>query len=377
MKKLLFVLMLFGIVILFFTGCSSKLFKTIVKGRINSVVLNKQYVWIGTYDDLIKYDKINDKYEEIKNFLVQPLKLEKLFFIADDNEWLWCGTGGHEAFGKIILYDKNKNTLKYFGKEVGLIGAPIWYILVDKSDVWFGGGNPNDEPINQLIRYDKKKNKWETHRIQGDIVIPQISERRYLWVGTSHGINRYDKSNNKWELIEKIEGKEFYMVKIINDNKMIWILDTGRFGCEPSNKIEIFKYNEDKDEWTSYQTSIESANNTHRSITSDEFYIWVVVCGDYGGGLYRFDKKSNQWKECIVIKGKIINPNTCIKMDQKYIWFGIGDLGLIQYNKNTQKWNRFTTNDGLSGDKVLNINIDDEYIWVGTSNGLSRTEKKD
>lgn len=378
----MFILTIFGVVIVFITGCSSKLFTTVTKGRINSIVLDKQYVWIGTYKDLIKYDKTNDKCEVIKDFLVGCKGYDKtLFIIADDNERLWCGTGGHEAFGSIILFDKKKNTITYFGKEIGLNGAPIWSILVDKTDVWFGGGDTLDKPIFQLMRYNKRQNKWIKYTknngiLHSYIFNPQISTKRYVWIEAYYGINQYDKKNNKLESITKIQEKELYRVKMVEDNGIIWILNTKYETLGTSNSIELFSYDENKNQWGIYQYITKGVKYIYGSIAVDNTYVWIVVCGYDGGGLYNYNKKTKEWKQCIVIRKKTISPTTQIKVDREHIWFGIGDLGLIRYNVITRKWQRFTTNHGLSGNKVSIIAIDDKYVWVGTSDGLSRIDKK-
>ena len=63
---------------------------------------------------------------------------------------------------------------------------------------------------------------------------------------------------------------------------------------------------------------------------------------------------------------------TCIAKDEKYMWFGTFDAGIMRFDKKSKTWASFSIKDGLAHNSVFSVTVDGDCLWVGTERGLSR-----
>ncbi|MEN8222185.1 MAG: two-component regulator propeller domain-containing protein [Acidobacteriota bacterium] len=146
----------------------------------------------------------------------------------------------------------------------------------------------------------------------------------YIWIGTSNGLNRYDGYRFKTFTNDPDDPGS------ISHNVITWI-------CEDDDKN-----------------------------------IWFAT---YGGGLSKFDYKTNKFKnhltfgdERTINELKIINH---IRSDlKKRVWISTKGEGLIIFDPGTSEVSRYGKNNGLKSDNIMSTFEDSSgNIWIATWGG--------
>jgi PAS domain S-box-containing protein len=160
-------------------------------------------------------------------------------------------------------------------------------------------------------------------------------QRGFMWFGTQNGLTRYD-------------GHTFKL-----------------YDYDPKNPNSL-------------------SQNLVISLLEDHLgMLWV---GTWGGGLNRFDRKTEKFKVYKNIQGE---PNSLSDNDiwsiyedkEGVLWFGTGK-GLNKYNRENEKFTRYLENSTIDNQAVKN-RVNTIYqdpsgiLWVGADDGLHKCERKD
>ncbi|MBU0700389.1 hypothetical protein KKE26_03720 [bacterium] len=289
---------------------------------LDSISVDKDYVWVGTHDGIRQYDKKTGNWQEIAipENLGQAIKYQDLFIAADENS-LWLTTR---------------------------IGP---------------------------IRYDKST-KWETFSMADGLLSNNVNsvakDAEFIWIATDKGVNKYDERNNKIIKEDTLSGLN--VTKINVDNDYVWLsIWNGKYWYE-GESYTMGRYDKITGSLTIFPIEIiGTATAKITDILSDDNYVWVGT--NYG--LIRYDKLNNIWATFTTTNTPFLNNKvTSIAADENYVWVGISTSavergGLARYDKTSGTWAIFTLqNSQLPSNKIKSIGIDGDYLWLGTDDGL-------
>jgi len=336
-------------------------------------------LWVGSYGGgLSKYDYENDTYIQYQlSKKANKTKVDSEFITSiaeDDKGNLWFGTWGNgvKKFNKktknITIY---KNNLDDLGS---LSYNTVWSVYVDKSNLlWvgtFGAG------LNKLVLEDSKFNLYK-RQINNPNSISSNSvrgiyedEKGIIWVGGYGGLNKIDRGNNSIKRYYGVNDVQIGSVYSIcpdeHDANILWI------GSEGSG---LYKFNKKTGNFKSVLS--ENIKVTHIfSIQDDqEGSLWLGA----QSGFYRFNKTTEEYFQILKdSSAKVILANrysVCVFIDSKEaIWVGTNGKGLIKYDKDKKSFKEFEHKtdhpNSISNNSIKSIFEDDDgVLWIGTNGG--------
>lgn len=184
---------------------------------IDDIVEDKSgYMWIGTYDRLIRWDRKNDQskffyfYRENNIQGIRNLEIRTLCF--DKKERLWLGTQGHG----LAFFDEKKETFTKLPNDTSKGRAPlsnfIHELICDKDGLMWVCSNTGFYTVNP---YTLEINTFNNHPLLKDIaekrtVAVYQDHLGRIWLGIQNdGVYRYDKERNELIHFTEKEGLVF------------------------------------------------------------------------------------------------------------------------------------------------------------------------
>ncbi len=325
-------------------------------------------LWIGT--DLLGlniYDNTLVKFALFKQDLQNKngLQVEQIRgFHEDETGLLWIAS----AQG-LVSYDKTKKRYQYYNhnpKDKNSISSDITRSIYDDGTyLWIG-------TMNGLNRFDKKTKKFKTFYLDprantsaqqfGNAVnsvnyniLELESMPGYLWYGSNGGglvkFNKYDFTfknythdpedesslNNRGNFVRtvwfsKSRPNELWLGSISG----IHILNM---------ETETFRdYTHDSKDENSL-----SDNNVMHFYEDEEGYVWIST---YGGGLNRFDPKSEKFMRFTESNSGLPNNGVygVLPDEDGNLWMSTNN-GISRLNKKTFEFRNYTTDDGLQSEE--------------------------
>ena len=329
---------------------------TLVGRTIRTVDIDERFVWVGTDEGMSRYDKALGAWKNYRqeggseNIETHGghwhrhgrkkrdcLSDNVVSSIVVDEQYVWIGTrDGANRFDKLALrWDQYKT-------EHGLPANNVTSVSSDGNSIWVG----TNSGIGKYPRTADDLNAWITYtsgtEIQPSAVSKEFAEslvtdqiwcitasKRHVWVGTRRGVSKYDVGRDIWKTITKEDGlasDEVSCIAIDGDN--VW------FGSDRG----VTLYNERTEVWAAYTTEDGLASNKVTTIGVDGAEVWI---GTYNAGVSRFDQLANTWTTYTREEGLAHNGILSMSIDRNYVWFGTY-RGLSRFDKHTGIWTVFT-----------------------------------
>ena len=333
---------------------------TLIGRTVRTVDADERFVWVGTEEGMSRYDKVLGTWKNYQqeggseNIETHGghwhrhrrkkrdcLSDDVVSSIVVDDQYVWVGTrDGANRFDKIALeWDQYKT-------EHGLPANNVTSVSSDADSIWVG----TNSGIGKYPRTADDRNAWITYtsgtEIQPSAVSKEFAEslvtdqiwcitasKKHVWVGTRRGVSRYDISRDIWKTITMEDGlasDEVSCIAIDGDN--VW------FGSDRG----VTLYNEKTEVWAAYTTEDGLASNKVTTIGVDGAEVWI---GTYNAGVSRFDQLTNSWTTYTREDGLAHNGILSMAVDSPYVWFGTY-RGLSRFDKRTEIWTTFTESHG-------------------------------
>ncbi|MEL1254767.1 two-component regulator propeller domain-containing protein [Flavobacterium sp. DGU38] len=380
----------------------------------NSIKLTPSGLWIGSDEGAYLYNDRLNTYS--KNYFEKKTVVRDFF--QQENR-LWIATDGAG------LYTLSKNqsapVLYRATGPVSLLNSKSLYDIFQSKngEMWFGtlrggvsmmGEKPLD--FNHFKSKDPLTNKKDEDPAANFIQSFCEDENKNIWIGTDGaGMRYWNRKQNTYQVYSTASpaGRKIqsdFVTSIVRDSdNAIWVAmwKGGVCRMDPKSKaIQNFSiYNQftKKAEQESWLLFLDSKKT-----------LWLAVTNN--GALYQFDRKQNKFicysntlRDVTSLyettDGKIwggtfnsffeIEPKTkkvktyhsdytirCITEDQnKNLWIGTVEGGLLLYNRKTGSFKKYTTQNGLSSNTILRLLEDRKgNLWMSTYHGISRLNPK-
>ncbi|MXV82410.1 hypothetical protein F4X88_15990 [Candidatus Poribacteria bacterium] len=333
---------------------------TLVGRTIRTVDADERFVWVGTDAGMSRYDKVlgiwknyrqeggSENIETHGGHWHRHSRKKKdclsddvVSSIMVDDQYVWVGTrDGANRFDKIALrWDQYKT-------EHGLPANNVTSVSSDADSIWVG----TNSGIGKYPRTADDRNAWITYtsgtEIQPSAISKEFAEslvtdqiwcitasKKHVWVGTRRGVSQYDIGRDIWKTITVEDGLASDEVScIVIDGDNVW------FGSDRG----VTLYNEKTEVWADYTTEDGLASNKVTSIGVDGTEVWI---GTYNAGVSRFDQLTNSWTTYTREDGLAHNGILSMAVDSPFVWFGTY-RGLSRYDKRTGIWTTFTESYG-------------------------------
>ena len=270
---------------------------TLSDNSVSSIVVDEQYVWVGTRDGANRFDKLALRWDQYKTG--HGLPANNVTSVSNDGNNIWVGT--NSGIGK---YPRTADDLN------------AWIAYTSGTEI---------QPASVSKEFAES--------LVTDEIWCIASSKKNVWVGTRRGVSKYDIGKDTWKTITTEDGLASNEISCIAiDGEWVW------FGTDRGVTV----YNDETEAWTSYTTQDGLASNKVTSIDVDGTEVWI---GTYNAGVSRFDPSANSWITYTREEGLAHNGILSIAVGDTYVWFGTY-RGLSRFDKHTGIWTTFTESYG-------------------------------
>ena len=349
----------------------------------HSLVVDDDYVWVGTAGGLSRYDLKKEVWTTFtRSPLTRTLREAKVYAIVAEGRYVWLGTTNG-------LHRYDKQTDRWFAPRLKEVDdeeddtPSITCLTIDEKYAWLGTNNG-------VLRYDKAGGQWERYTVENGLpsnTIRDLDVRGYdLWISTDRGVatfNRLSDDPNAWEShtqaleVKGMGDNKKYAQTLLSDDvrcvavgeKLVW------FGTDKGT----CRYDREKKTWEALtidssvldKIGIQSNLTDTSVIVIDEADIWFGT----NKGVTKYNVESGDFVTYTRSDGLASDVVTCIALNGEEIWFGSADAGVTQLDRTTGDWRVFNIDDGLSHNRVEAIALDGDQLWFGTERGLCRYDQ--
>lgn len=281
-----------------------------------------------------------------------------------ENNIFWIGgMGDYEGESGITSWDVNNNSWNYYRAQylTDIPSDQVSSIVVDYDGlVWIG----TDEGVAQ---FNRNKDNWtfydEFDGLTDDFVYDVACDEQNIWVATANGVTRIYLLNATEDsvVIDRIMPKALYDVEIydveVMDN-LVWM----------GTEFGVYVYDMDKDEG-GFQAEVSGPRNQPVyavSVYGDE--VWF----GFEGGIEVYDVEQQKWLGGSFRRFNEPEVISYIVADEKAVWAGTEQNGVLKYDRDSERWIRFTVEDGLPDNAITVIVMDGDYVWFGGPQGITQ-----
>ncbi len=360
---------------------------------IMAILQDKQNCfWLGTFGTgLTKFNAKDNTFTHFEHnpFNINSLSGNDVISLCEDYSGIiWAGTHLGEGitklelskvkFGQIKNEPSNKNSLS---------DDVVWAVYQDKyKNLWIGtyrGG---------LNKYETRNNKY-THYLHNpadslsisDNHIRAIAKDKFgnFWIGTySGGLDKFNPKTGKF-ISYKHNPKDPSSIGanqvqdiFVDSSSTVWLATF-------TGGLNRFKITSTKDKKIEFEHFVNNPSDPN-SLSDNRVYtlfedrkgnLWV---GTFGGGLNRYDKKTNNFTHYKndPADNFSLSDNRVLSIYEDSngnFWVGTYGGGLNKFDRKNGKFYRYKKKNGLNCDVVYGILEDNnKNLWISSDNGIYR-----
>ena len=350
---------------------------------VDKIAVSKHSVWvipiIGM--ELNRYNKADGTWKVIVQEKREEIERVNALGVDGPEVWFGSGRGLHR-------YNETTGEWGLFTPRDGLAGRGAEWITVDDDFIWVARSEWDRDSNRPLSRYNKKTKKWttfSTNDVLAAATVRQIiSTKEAIWIlyrpWNNAGVTRYDKRTQEWTTIKSGNGT----TELATDEDYLWL-------ATPNEGLRRFHFASGT--WTSFRDRNGLLHNhtNEYGLAVDKDYVWV---GTFRG-LSRYDKQKESWAAYTALPTLADNTIRTVDTDERFVWVGT-DNGMSRYDKSLGKWKNYQqkggseaiethgghwhrhrpkSRDTLSDNAISSIVVDEQYVWIGTRDGANRFDK--
>ncbi|MBT8380601.1 MAG: hypothetical protein KJN64_15440 [Ignavibacteria bacterium] len=197
---------------------------------VNSLAIDKNFLWIGTRNSLLKYNINRKRFVNIPFTKEQKSEVEGKSITAlcfDVGQNLWIGTYNQG----IYYFSEEENTLQQLSiselKNIKHANFILSIFSDSKNNIWigtYGGVYKFDSQIEKFESFTHSKNNLAG--LSNNYVYSILEDsRRNIWFGTASGLNKFDTKTKNFQQFYKNNGLPSDVIfGLIEDNSgNLWL----------------------------------------------------------------------------------------------------------------------------------------------------------
>ena len=319
----------------------------LLTSSINDIIQTQDgYIWIASYNGLIRYDSKNFK-------VIEKLSATNIICLFEDSlNRFWIGTND----SGLILYENGVYTT--YNTSNGLVSNSIRVITEDKE------GNILIGTTQGINKIDASNNilKVDTSNLENNFIVSlTCDDYNRIWGIDNLGNAFCLKDSDVIFFVRRRSVNNYNFTSIFRDSSGLI-----RIGTAGNEVIEVLGTNgKNLDFRIRSLGSLQTVNNMYEDSDGN---IWI--CTDCGLGYFNEDNKFFPVKDTLV-------SNSLVKIFEDYehnLWVASSVQGILQLTPSKIK------NLGYSlgiNDEIVNSIIEyDDNIYIGTENGLVISSKE-
>ncbi|MEO6733199.1 MAG: histidine kinase dimerization/phosphoacceptor domain -containing protein [Ferruginibacter sp.] len=277
--------------------------------------------------------------------------------------------------GKVVANIWRHTFLQQNGKmqhivdaEINGVDAEIKYALIDHhAELYCGGHN--------LFHYDDKKNTISKYSGGAGTEIWSMFSLNdsMLLLGRTNGFSMFNSNSKKFDSIlyasPKIPEAKFVYRLFKDDTDTVWaVAENGLYKVVEDHRRLTIGHS---------QSSIVNGLSLLDAYADANGIFWLATNGE---GLYRWDRKTNSFRQFNITSGFPSDVLYRIEPDDyNNLWIS-SDYGLIRFNKKTFSVNTYTTANGISHyefNRTSSFRAKDGRLFFGGIDGINAFNPKD
>ncbi len=224
---------------------------------VNTVLCDSYFVWFGTQQGFLKFDKKNKKFKNYTTF--SGLPADEVYSLALDKNLLLIGTRSG-----LSLLDINKDALITL-KDKNIRQLSVYSILVDSNTTWIG----TDQGV---FRMDKSIKKWFLFTAPGGVLNGKVKSivksGNLIWFGTNRGILAWDLLSSKsYDYTVQVSYPLNNFNSLAVDSASVWIATLNG----------VWRLIKNTGEWKIYTEDDGLLDNRVYDLALDKDYIWFAT----------------------------------------------------------------------------------------------------
>jgi signal transduction histidine kinase/ligand-binding sensor domain-containing protein/AraC-like DNA-binding protein len=372
---------------------------TSTNNRINLIANNSEVLIILNEQELYALNKKGEKlwtYQDFKNKTTNPLFLSRRTYL-DKQKLFWVGSsnglfkinykknpfttlqkgnsirGIYQDANNLYTggYTKNiKENLKTGAQEIFIPRSKAimaGFCKDEEGNLWIG----NDLP--RLYKYIPQKDSLINYK-NPELInqhIPFINKKTgRLWVGSDSGLLYFDREKETYHSYDlSISSKGLHIRQFHESKDGIWIVSNNGLFLMESETETIRQYYTKSDGFP--------VQNFLHLYEDSQGYFWF---GTKGGGLIKWDRKKNNYKQYKQSNGLSNNTIYAVYEDENdQLWLP-SDFGLNCFNKTTLTNQVYLPQNGIAHEefnRFAHYRSADGTIYFGGLNGITKFHPKD
>jgi len=221
---------------------------------VSCIEKDSRYIWFGTINGLLRYDKKKDRWSSYDNF--KGLWNNEVTALKSEGGMLWIGT----RWGLNFYLPKRDSIVRV--KDELIKGAYIYSIEGDSNFIWIG----TDRGAFQL---KKSAGEWIRFKTPEGILNQWVKAvykyKDELWFGTTDAVLGIDlKTRKRWIYQSPVNYPGPEVTKIVCDEKNLWV----------GTILGVWKLDREKGIWKGFFKEDGLLENYIQDLLLDGEYIW-------------------------------------------------------------------------------------------------------
>ncbi len=333
--------------------------KQFIKTEIQSTIVrdilidNDDVLWVATDGNgLYSGTSINEfiQHKHIPGTQSSLISNAVYNLFEDRSNNLWIGTAWD---GLSVIDTETKQFGFYYSDFVGAKSTGVLSIFTDNKNLILGSDGNGITDLHVKL----------ASKLPSDAYVQKIKKMDdgFFWIGTfKNGLYRINKRSVFHYHADQAGSKISHndVRDILPLTKNTYLVATWGGGLNIFDlSINTFST---LDEWN--QASLNPLEIV--TMEDDDTVIWI---GTYGGGLYKFDKKSYRLESVLSTPKNIIS----LKAVDDKLWIGTWGKGLFRMDKDSDKLTQIESSDLQSHETVVSIvSGANQSIWIATKKGV-------
>jgi ligand-binding sensor domain-containing protein len=334
---------------------------------------NKNRVWIASYGDgmfLIEKNRLTQfKLNGLDNKSLNYNDVLVIFQDSDGN--IWFGTDGG---GVSYLLDDRKQIYSLSNKDMPEnipVDVPRALSKDSKGRLWVGTSGKGLTVVDKDLKdvnYFRTEPVGNSNLSSNRIVSLFHDEDDDLWIGTQEGgLQLKKKGSIKFQSIKNdLPCRTIWDIHPV-DGDNLWL-------CSRNEGLILF--NKKSKEWKKLSDASKyeelSSGNISTIISGEKGSFYV---GSQEGNVYYID--SNFTANKLDLNGGIPSPIKSLYLDNKKLWIGTQQSGIIIFDLETNSHQLVNKSNGLPNNVVYSILPQNEnYVWISTNLGICQINKQ-